>query len=312
MVLETPCANSAFEQPWWLDIVAADKWREAVVKENGKTIARLPYVVSAGRVVSPTYTQTLGIWMDDSLRQNSRGNDQFSKQKDVIHSLLEQIPYKQIDIVLDNSQQYVLPFRWEGFSIEPTFSYRIHNVKNIEEVSANFSKGVRRDIKRGSRELTIVSGIEYIDDFISLQNKTYERQKRRNPVDNEFTRKVITAASGICHGELFVAKDANGVSHAGCFLLYDKNVCYHLLSGQDTSFGNDCAMPALFQKEFEFAAQNSLAFDFEGSMVEGIEQVYRRYGGCQIVNWHVSKTNLFNDIKKVLKPRVKKLIGYKI
>lgn len=308
----TQYANSVFEQPWWLDIVAKDKWREAIVEENGKVIARLPYVIQGSKVFAPTYTQTLGIWMDSSLRQTTRGNNQFSKQKEVIHALLEQIPCKQIDIVLDCSQKYVLPFRWEGYSIEPTFSYRIDNIQNLTEISKSFSKSVKRDINRGNKELVISCGIQNIDEFISLQNYTFERQKRRNPVNNELTKSIIIAATNAGHGQLFVAKDSSGIPHAGCFVLFDDNVCYHLLSGQNTSFGNDCAMPILFQKEFEFAAQHSKAFDFEGSMVEGIEQVYRRYGGKQIINWHVSKSNLFNDVKSVIKPRVKRLLGYKI
>ena len=43
--------NCIFEEPWWLDIVAPGEWHEATVEENGKVIARLPYVYSKGIVL---------------------------------------------------------------------------------------------------------------------------------------------------------------------------------------------------------------------------------------------------------------------
>ena len=45
MLNTTPYANSVFEQPWWLDIVAPGRWGEAVVMEGETVAARLPYVL---------------------------------------------------------------------------------------------------------------------------------------------------------------------------------------------------------------------------------------------------------------------------
>ena len=109
----TPYANSVFEQPWWLDIVAPGKWGEAVVKDGEEVVARLPYVFDRGRISSPRYTQTLGIWMNEKDRRPLRGNEQFSRQKEIIRQLLDQLPVKnRIDLILDSSQSYVLPLRW--------------------------------------------------------------------------------------------------------------------------------------------------------------------------------------------------------
>jgi hypothetical protein len=313
LIVTTPYANSVFEQPWWLDIVAAGKWNEAVVKAEDKVIARLPYVISKGVITLPYYTQTLGIWMDESVRAFKKGNDQYYQQKKIISILLEQLPTnKRIDFIFNCANDYILPFRWEGFNIEPTFSYRITELKSMEEIGGNFSKSIQRDINKAQRNFILDDSVDSVEEFIELQNMTYSRQKRRNPIDNNFTRNVIKKAIAFEHGKLLIARDKRGIAHAGSFVLYDKNVCYHLLSGQDTRFGNDCAMPFLLHNEIAFALKNSRIFDFEGSMVEEIEQVYRRYGGKQVINWHVSKQSFISDIILIMKPRIKKIIGYKI
>lgn len=312
--IETVYANSVFEQPWWLDTVAKDCWHEAVVCDNnGTVLARLPYVVNNGHIGLPKYTQTLGIWMAPFIRKTQRGNDQFSLQKTIIHDLLQQLPKnKSVDYVLDSSCGYVLPFRWEGYRIEPTFSYRITDLSDLDRVTQFYSKSIKRDINRGSKSLLLDNYADSICDFIILQNMTYERQNRKNPIDNGFTEIVIKRALECGRGQLLVARDETGKAHAGCFMVYDEKVCYLLMSGQDTSLGNDGAMPFLLDRCIHFAATVSNAFDFEGSMIEGIEQVYRRYGGQQIINWRVCKEGIFADIKDVIKPRIKRIIGYKI
>ena len=56
----------------------------------------------------------------------------------------------------------------------------------------------------------------------------------------------------------------------------------------------------------------SAAFDFEGSMIEGIENLFRQFGGEIVTNYRVSRQSLVREAAELLKPRVKKLIGYKI
>ena len=310
---ETPYANSVFEQPWWLELVAANSWKEIIIRENEQVIARLPYVEIGSSIKMPKYTQTLGIWLADSVKEIKRGNEQLNKQKCIIQSIVEQLPSnKSVDIALDSSVHYILPFHWKGFNIQPCFSYRIDDLTDWETVESRFSKNLKRDINRGKRLLTIDSDQGNIDEFIALQNKTYERQNRKNPISNDLTKKIIVKAIELGHGRVTIARDSQGKPHAGSFALYDDNVCYHLMSGQDTDFGNDGAMPLLIAEEIKFAQLQSKAYDFEGSMIEGIEQMYRRFGGKQVTYWRIIKKSFIGEVKDILKPKVKRLIGYKM
>ena len=251
--------------------------------------------------------------MEDSLKEIKRGNEQFTRQKALIYSLLDQIPSnKRVSIVFDNSVKYVLPFHWAGFSIVPTFSYRIDNLNQYSLIEKQYSKNIIRDINRAKKILTIDENDSDYNALIEMQNLTFNRQGRKNPINNKFTLKVIKSTIKAGHGKLFVARGNNGEVHAASFLLYDDRICFHLISGQNTEYGNDGAIPFLISKEIEYASKVSRIFDFEGSMVEGIEQVFKRFGGNQIINWQVMRQGFVGDLKELIKPRLKRMLGYKI
>lgn len=308
-----PYVNSVFEQPWWLDAVAPGKWAEAIVKENDKIIARMPYVFEKGKIKNPTYTQTLGIWMDESLTSFQKGNSQLSKQKAVISELLSQLPKNNgIDITLDSSIKYILPFRWHGFNIEPTFSYRICNLNQHETLYERIGKTVEKNIKTASKKVVLELNSMDFEAMIELQNMTFARQNRKNPISCQLTLQVMKKALENGCGRLMLARDHNNEVHSAAFLLYDEKVCYYLMGGQNPKFKNNGSQNLLLVEGIKFAASVSHNFDFEGSMIEGIENFFRQFGGEQVINYHVSKRTIIGDILYAAKPHVKKMLGYKI
>ncbi len=308
----TACANSVFEQPWWLDIVTSGNWNEALVKDGDKVLARLPYFIDRGRIVNPPLTQTLGIWIDESLQKKNVGNSQFSRQKEVIFELLGQLPKaKNIDITLDHNITYVLPFRWKGFRISPTFSYRINNLDDLDTVKFQMGKTVKKNIKAAQRSVTVVeekdAGVMY-----ELLSKTFARQGRKVPYKEELIYKVIENAFHNQAGRLLTTRDQEGNVHSAGFFVFDSKTCYYLLGGQDPNYKSDGSQNLLLSIAIEKASEQSLSFDFEGSMIEGIENFFRQFGGEQIINYNVSNYSLLGELNTILKPRIKRLVGYKI
>ena len=312
-LIQTEYANSVFEQPWWLDIVAKDSWGECFVEEKEKIIARLPYVNIKGCISNPRLNQTLGIWMDDSLKKFERGNSQLYKQKEIIKQLLQQLPkHKKISITLDSSVEYILPFRWNGFRIEPTFSYRLSCLGGFDEIKKKFGKTVQKNVNAATKKVTIETNAKDIETFLTLLDMSFARQNRKMPINADLIRNAVQKAIECEQGRLMLAVDEQGKAHSGAFFLYDKKVCYYLLGGQDPEYKSDGSQNLLLYKGIEFATTVSEYFDFEGSMVEGIENFFRQFGGIQVINYHVAKQPFFNELLDILKPRIKKLIGYKI
>ena len=304
--------NSVFEQPWWLNMVAPGLWNEAIVEENGEIIGRMPYVYKNKRVVMPPLTQTLGPWISKRYRKFQVGNKQLSKQKEIINNLMLQLPqYREFNMTFDSSNGYILPYRWLGFKYNPTFSYRINDLTDLEKLYSNFNKTVKKNIKSAQNKTEII-----LDDspekILVLLDKTFEMQGRKAPGDKELKRRIIQESLKRNNGKIFIAEDSKGNVHSGAFVLYDEKVSYYLLGGSDFNFRSSGAQSLVLWKAITFAADVSEMFDFEGSNVEGIENFFRQFGGEQVINYNLRKQSLFSDCLEEIKPRLKKLFGYKI
>lgn len=313
MVIEkTEYANSVFEQPWWLDIVAKGKWKEVFVKQDGIVVGRMVFVRDKKRICMPQNTQTLGPWLDNSLLVKAKGNTQLSKQKEVINKLFDQIPNnKGVDIVLDSSNEYVLPYRWMGYNYRPYFSYRINDLTDLDRIYSNFNKTVLKNIKSAQKKVRIRMGSDS-EAILNLLDKTFAKQGRKVPGEKKIKKDIINKSCLYEHGITIIAEDEYGNVHSGAFLVFDEKVCYYLFGGTDSEFRSSGAQSLVLWKAIQYAAIVSKAFDFEGSNVEGIENFFRQFGGDRVINYRLTKNSLKDDLKEIMVPRVKRILGYKI
>lgn len=308
----TQYANSVFEQPWWLDIVAKNKWGEVTVKEAGEVVARLPYVIKKGKIRMPPLTQTLGPWIKQEYREFKPGNTQLSKLKEIISQLLCQLPkHDSFKVCFDSSNSYILPYKWHGYNLSPAFSYRISDLEDLSLVYSLFNKTVRKNINYASNKVDICES-EDPEDIINLLDKTFASQRRSFPYDRTIVNTIVRESIKRKTGRLLVAIDGEGNKHSSGFFVYDNNVCYYLMGGSDLNFRASGAQSLLLWNAIQFASAVSKKFDFEGSMVEGIENFFRQFGGKQVINYVVSKQPLHDVFLDMLKLSIMKRIGYKI
>lgn len=309
---EIQYANSVLEQPWWLDVVAPGNWKEIIINDDktGEILARFVYVTDGKKVYMPEKTQNLGIWMSEKALKD------YKTQKDVINKIFVQLEqYKSISHVLNPKNEYVLPFRWLGYNFKTNFTYRIEDLSDIDKIKANFSKSTKRNIKYAAKHVDVISEIsidQAIETMWNLLIKTYAFQKRKYPVSKDFTQRYMRAAVENQHGKYFEARDKEGNVHSCAFYLFDSEVCYYLTGARNPEFSSSQSQELLLWEGIQFASQHSKIFDFEGSMVEGIENFFRQFGTKSTPYYILSKQSMLNDIKDVIKPRIKKLIGYKI
>ena len=300
-------ANNLFEQPWWLDIVAEGVWDEVVSKDkSGNVIARLAFVKNGKKIYMPQLTPTLGVWMADECK-----ND-YGLQKRVYQDLFGQINnYKDILISLPPENKYVLPCRWMGFNIEPGFTYRIYDLNDCESVYDRFNKTAKKNIKSAKNKVRISQEL-HVDVLWEMLNKTFVAQNRKNPISKEFVYRIVETCDKNSSGRYYEAVDNDGHVHSCAYYVYDEKVCYYLLGASDPEYRSSGAQSLIIWEGIQFASQHSKIFDFEGSMVEGIENFFRQFGGVCEPYYTVRKQALYKDILFDMKPRIKKLIGYKI
>ena len=74
------------------------------------------------------------------------------------------------------------------------------------------------------------------------------------------------------------------------FCVFDKQKCYYLLGGVDKKSGIQGVNNLLVQKSIEKAKSlGCTIFDFEGSMLKGVEKFFRSFGGTLTPYYTVQK-----------------------
>lgn len=305
--------NSIFEQPWWWNAVTNQNWDVIEVKNGNELIARLPYYITKrlgqNIITLPPLTQTTGPWIKPLI---GKPVNNLARRKEILDELIEKIPKKMnIDLYLNSENFYILPFRWHGFKYEPTFSYRIKALNDVNTIFSCFREAVRRQIRKAEKEI-VVRDDSSIDVLLTMQDKTFKRQDRINPYPKDLVSKLDESCCTHNARKFLTAIDAKGVVHAAAYFVYDTNVCYYLMGGADPEFRSSGAQSLLLWEGIKFAATVSKQFDFEGSNVEDIERAFRSFSADFVINYRITRLNPLLSFADYLKPKIKHIIGYKI
>ncbi len=303
----TDYANNIFEQPWWLDIVAPGCWKEIIVKDdNDNVIARQALVFKGNRLYMPKLTQTLGIWLSEKAQID------YGSRKKAIQGIISQTKdFSSAAICLSPENDYILPYRWAGYELEPRFTYRLSDLSDTEALYSGFNKTARKNIKYASNKVNISYDLNK-DELWDTLNKTFQGQSRKNPMDKELVFRIVEECEKNGNGKYICAKDPEGNVHSCAYFVYDDKVCYYLLGATDPEFRSSGAQSLILWEGIKFASGVSRVFDFEGSMIEGIENFFRQFGGNCCVYYEVRKQSLINEVLRIIKPKIKRMIGYKI
>lgn len=298
--------NSPLEQLWWLKTVDPDTpWKEVLIQKDGKVAARW-ISVENGPLRMPHFTQTLGYWLNPDFCNS----DKFMNgQKELLNQLLSSLP-KNTHISLSPSNTYFLPFQWAGFTTRPFVTYRINNLSDTELLYNNFGSIVKKNIKSARNKVTIEESDD-ISILHTLMEKTFRLQGRKFPYSLALLKRINTACRENNAGRLLYAIDKSGNVHSGAFFLYDSNVCYYLIAGTDPVFRSSGANTLLIWEGIKFASTHSKVFDFEGSMIEGIENFVRQFGGDLTVYYDIYRKGLLGSIFEAIKPYIKQVLHYK-
>lgn len=301
----SPYTNSVFEQLWWLEAVAPDvKWQEHLIKDGDKVKAR--WVTPLGTFFMPHLTQTIGFWINPEIVDKDR---HYNVRKEIVSEIVSSLPANtHISLAPENS--YYLPLHWAGFTVRPYATYRINDLSNIDALYASFASVVKKNIKSAKNKVKIEESGD-IAVLHSLMEKTFQLQKRSYPFSKEYLSTIFEACKKHDAAKLLYARDENGNVHSGVLYVYDEKVCYYLIAGTDPQFRSGGANSLLLWEGIQFAAQHSRCFDFEGSMIEGIEKFFRQFGGELTIYYDVFRLSLLKDVFQIIKPRIKKLLHYK-
>lgn len=289
-----------FSKDWWLDMVCGKDWDIILVEEKGKILATLPYFSPLSSVITmPFYTQTMGVWTAP-IANDTKYSSLLARNQKLAADLIDGLP--QYSSFLQNFNYSFtdwLPFYWKGFSQTTRYTYIISDIQDEGALWKNMSSNVRRNITKAKEKqnLQIQKGIS-ADDFLKVQALTFQRQGLKMKESPALLKKLIDKCRERGCGDTWGAYDKEGNLHAAIFVAWQKSSAYYIAGGGNPSFRDSGAHSLLIWESIKFVRSYTNTYDFEGSMLSGVERFFREFGAIQTPFFTIfrGKMSLFNRI----------------
>lgn len=139
-------------------------------------------------------------------------------------------------------------------------------------------------------------------EYYDVCRGTYERQNIPIPYSYPLFKNLYTESIARNQGKIFVARDMNGEILAVSFLIWDATTMYDLIPAINYKANRQDLRTILLYKGIMEAKKRDIIFDCEGSMIKGINNFYRRFGGVQMPYYQIYKSmslkyKMFENIK---------------
>lgn len=290
------CKNnkvSFFNRPWWLEIVSSGNWDCVILKKKELTLGYLPYVNIKRYVFNGIGLPLLTQYINPILvyPKNQKYSKKLGFEKDVLKGLYTQLPKVHfVQNTWGHELTNWLPLYWMGFKQTTRYSYCIDNIKDHDQVFANFETKIRGDIRKASKSVKILTTKDP-KILYNLVFKTFERKSLSMPYTFDLFEQVVNSCLKNECGEITYAIDQNNNIHAAVFIVWDTDSAFYLLGGGDTAYRNSGATSLLLWEGIKKVSAQVDRFDFEGSMMEPIERFVRGFGSKQVSLNMLSKSN---------------------
>lgn len=298
---------------WYLDYACgAENWNAVIHEVNGEILGVLPYCqyripLIGKKIGMPKITPCLGVFLNypDGMRNVKR----LSFEKEVTMSLIQGLPkFSYFNVRFHTEFRNWLPFYWNGFSQRTMYTYVLPDLSDLDQVYNEFKSSVRGKIRKAAKLVTVEIS-EDIERFYVLNKMTFDRQGISMGYDLANLKKMDRAFSSHHSRTLFIAKDAEGRDHSALYLTYDQQSAYVHLVGEDPDLRSSGAGTLLVWNAIQYTKKELKLnrFDFEGSIIEQIEENRRSYGTEQVPYHKITKVNapllkigfFLNDLFKI-------------
>ncbi|MDA8972461.1 MAG: GNAT family N-acetyltransferase [Saprospiraceae bacterium] len=281
-----------FSQPWLLDSVCGiDGWDILIVKRGNEIAATMPFQVREKYGLRlprmPLFVKYWGPYFPKKFRSPKH-------QQRLMRELIHQFPsFNLFEQYFHPSIKSWLPFLWEKFEGTVRYTFKIDLEEDSEKIFSKLHGGYRNTNIPKAKTIVKISTDRSLEDFYSVQQKTFNRQKLTMPFSFEVLKKLDLALKKNKSREIFFAVDEDEKIHSVVYLIWDENTAYYLMAGDDPDLRNSGAGILTTWHSIQYAKETlgKKDFDFLGSMIEPITRVRRNFGAKQIPYFEIKKYN---------------------
>jgi lipid II:glycine glycyltransferase (peptidoglycan interpeptide bridge formation enzyme) len=265
-----------------------------LVEKNNEIIASLPYYIHKKyglKVIrQPILTQTNGIWIKYPPLQTAV--NRLSYEKKVMNDMIDQLLSLDVDWFSQNFHHCItnwLPFYWRGFQQTTRYTYVIPDINTIDLdcLFSAFSKNARRCINRAEAIVEVKTGMSAMD-FYNYHKMVLNKKNAEIIYSRETFNRIYNATAERGCGQTIYAIDHNGLIHSALFVIWDENSAYLLIGAVDPQYKDIGSMSLLRREAIKYTSTRTVHFDFEGSMIEGVENSFRQFASVPKPYFHIS------------------------
>jgi hypothetical protein len=304
--------------PGYLDVVAPG-WSAIEVWRDRSLLAIMPLYLKqkAGYTYSlqPSFCQFWGI----AFAGGDTGNayKTYSHRRKVVKAVVDAVP-AEIKWFLHGFApefDYPHPFHWAGYALKTRYTYRLDLKAGYEAVEKDFGNDTKYDLRKAVSAGVAVRGLglsqehdaggnNFSTGLLRLMQANAAEGKQMLTVPETATLRLLVdflVHAGL--GYVLEATDGAGaIVGAGLFGSFAGKTCY-LMSAQLPGASSSGAMSLLLAQALRHACDAGQIFDFEGSMIEGIEGFFRGFGGHPVPYLMIEKNDLPLPIRWIRKLR---------
>ena len=286
--------GSLFHKSWWLETVAQNNYQILFIKRNEEILAAWPLTfkkIAGLNLIMPTpLTPRQGIMFAPSrkIKYSEKLSDEMSLMSEITTLLPKHTLFNQ-----RFSAEFTnwLPLCWAGFKQTTRYTYVIENLSDLNQVWENVRYSTKRKINHALKNGIKVVTDPSLDKFLDLNELTFKKQKLTVPYSREYVNRIDEACEKNNARKIFFAVDESGQIHAAVYIVYNQKAAYYLMGGADPVLNTCDAHFLALWEAIKFASQVSNSFDFEGSMYENIEPVFRGFGAVQKPYMEITRGN---------------------
>lgn len=290
------CAKVAiplYGQPYWLESAGGDDaMHYFAFHRKGELVALVAcHIPLRGVWLLPPCCQHGVLFFTPNYLGNSLSRREFTIRRQTIEALLEALGSVRVArIALGSNCPDALPFYWHGYQLETRYNYLLQLPETVEK----YESLVSRLVKRKANAL-FANGDQIVFDHPLAESLPFLKRfyLEKGISMTHFYAMVRCAKEAISQGAGLTASlySSAGMLKATYFIALDGLRGYSIATA--TASNHPYANTALLYEVIkELLRRGYTSFDFEGSMLPGVEPVFRSLGGNQESYTFLSKGKL--------------------
>jgi len=286
-----------YYHPQWLDAVRGSQWNIELFFSGDDLLGIMPYSLKSKMglkaIFSPFLTPYQGIYLLET--KATKQSSIYSKNFETIHDLINRLPkFQYYQIPFHYRVKYGFPMIYQNFDVKLRYTYLLEDIKDHDKIFENFKSSLKNKIRKSSKNLSVEVS-EDVELLYQLINKTFDRQDLKNPTPFSVFKNITSNPQ--INTRIYFAKDHKNIAYAAHLVVWDELSAYNLAIGVDSEFADSGAVPLLLWHSIKDMSQYVDVYDFEGSIIPGVQVFFESFGGKAIPYFQFIKaSNRFLDL----------------